>query len=93
VLVYYAYVLVSETTGRRYIGRTDDVHRRLTGHNSVDHNPRKHTSRNAGPWRLVHQEEFAARSEAMRRKRWLKNGMGRAWLDATLGRASPPAAD
>jgi hypothetical protein len=29
----------------------------------------------------------------MQRERWLKSGIGREWLDTTLGRASPPQAD
>ena len=29
----------------------------------------------------------------MARERWLKSGQGREWLDQTIGRASPPAAD
>ncbi len=91
---YTVYVLVSETTGKRYTGQTDDLDRRLAEHNNPDHNLRKHTSRNAGPWRLVLTEEYPTRSEAMRREKWLKSGVGRAWLDARLnGRASPPSAD
>jgi putative endonuclease len=92
-LEFTVYVLISESTGRRYVGQTDDLPRRLSEHNSVDHNPRKFTSRNAGPWRLVHQETVVTRAAAMHREKWLKSGVGRAWLDAQHGRASPPLAD
>ena len=92
-MAFYVYVLVSERNGRRYVGQTDDLARRLAEHNSPTHNPRKYTSRHAGPWRLVHTEHFASRAEAMRRERALKSGRGRAWLDETIGRASPPEAD
>jgi putative endonuclease len=90
---FWVYVIVSETTSRRYVGQTDNLDRRVAEHNCKDHNPRKHTSRNAGPWRLVHREAFDTRSEAVRRERWLKTGIGRAWLDKNIGRASPPKAD
>ena len=90
---FWVYVLVSESTCRRYIGQTQDLNRRLTEHNTPDHNPRKFTSRNTGPWRLVYSEEHATRSAAMQRERWLKSGAGRAWLDRSIGRASPPVAD
>ena len=91
--MFYVYVLVSETTGKRYIGQTNDLSRRVAEHNDPGHNSRKHTSRNAGPWRLVHHESFQTRAEAMRREKWLKSGAGREWLDQTIGRASPPQAD
>jgi putative endonuclease len=78
-LAFTVYVLVSESTGRRYIGQTADLPRRLSEHNSVAHNPRKFTSRNAGPWRLLHQETFPTRGAAMHREKWLKSGAGRAW--------------
>ena len=87
------YVLVSESTGRRYVGQTDDLARRLAEHNDPNHNVRKYTSRQKGPWRLVHVESFPTRSEAMRRERWLKSGAGRQWLDPEIGGASPPEAD
>jgi len=91
--MFWVYVLVSESTNRRYIGQTNDLERRLAEHNSREHNPRKHTSRNKGPWRLVFSEQYATRSEAMKREKWLKSGVGRKWLNKTIGRASPPKAD
>jgi len=92
--VFVVYVLVSEATGKRYIGQTDDLDRRIAEHNDPDHNPRKFTSRNAGPWRVVYSETYPTRAAAMARERWLKSGAGRAWLNERLnGRASPPPAD
>jgi putative endonuclease len=90
---FWVYALVSQSTGRRYIGQTQDLNRRLTEHNTPEHNPRKFTSRNVGPWRLVYSDKHATRAVAMQRERWLKSGTGRAWLDSSIGRASPPAAD
>jgi putative endonuclease len=92
-LAYIVYVLTSESTGRRYVGQTEDLDRRISEHNSQGHNPAKFTSRNAGPWQLAHKEIFATRGEAMAREKWLKSGVGRRWLDSILGRASPPQAD
>jgi putative endonuclease len=91
--MFYVYVLRSESTGKRYVGQTDNLARRLNEHNTLLHNPLKFTSKQAGPWLLVHFEVFASRAEAMARERWLKTGRGRAWLDAQLGRAGPPLAD
>ena len=86
-------MLVSESTGRRYVGQTDSLARRLGEHNNAAHSLTKYTTRHLGPWRLVHAESVATRSEAMGREKWLKSGAGRQWLDETIGRASPPQAD
>ena len=91
--MFYVYVLTSTSSGKRYIGQTEDVQRRLKQHNTPEHNPRKFTSRNAGPWELRHVEQYPTRAEAMRREKWLKSGAGREWLDSSIGRASPPQAD
>jgi putative endonuclease len=84
-LSYFVYVLVSESTGGRYIGQTNDVARRVQRHNWPDRFGKRFTAKDAGPWKVVHTEEFPSRSAAMRRERWLKSGVGREWLDKTLG--------
>ena len=86
-------VLRSRSAGRRCVGQTDDLERRLFERNSIDHNTRKFTSKNLGPWIVIHSEERVIRSEAMQGERWLKSGVGREWLDVQFGRASPPQAD
>jgi putative endonuclease len=90
---YFVYIVKSTSTQKRYIGHTNDIDRRLDEHNNPEHNPMKYTSKQAGPWQLIYEESFASRSEAMKRERWLKSGMGRQWLNEKLGRASPPQAD
>ena len=79
--MYYVYVLKSQTTSKRYIGHTSDLERRLAEHNDPLHNKLKHTFRRKGHWVLIHSEELSIRSEAIQRERWLKNGMGREWLN------------
>ena len=83
------YVLQSESTGRRYVGQTANLERRLAEHNNPGHNPSKFTTKHAGPWKLIHHEEYATRCEAMQRERWLKTRSGRRWLNNRRGRASP----
>ena len=79
-VMFHVYVLRSETTGRFYVGYTSDLPQRLGQHN---HGITKST-KNRGPWGLVHQETFSTRSEAMRRERFLKTGQGREELKAIL---------
>ena len=92
-LGFTVYIIKSSATGKRYVGHTDDLQRRLSEHNSREHNSAKYTSKNAGPWDLIYREGHSSRSEAMKRERWLKSGIGRHWIDEKFGRASPLLAD
>ncbi|MCH8880278.1 MAG: hypothetical protein IID34_10390 [Planctomycetes bacterium] len=47
----------SQSTGRQYVGQTDDLERRPCEHNSIGHNTRKFTSKNPGPGIVLHSEE------------------------------------
>ncbi len=88
--MYSAYVLRSVTTGRLYVGSTEDFVRRLAEHQRGD----ARYTRGRGPWEVVLIEDFATRAEAMCRERGLKSGQGRAWIRLQFnGRAGPPEAD
>jgi len=63
---YSVYVLLNPQ-GKIYVGQTRDLTRRLSEHNDPEYRGTLHTKRHSGPWRLVHQEEFSTRGEAMRR--------------------------
>ena len=71
--MFHVYVLRSETNRRIYIGHSSEVARRLGQHNAGI----TKSTRNRGPWKLVHQEPFVTRAEAMHRERFLKGGQGR----------------
>jgi len=90
-VVFYVYVIESISTKRRYVGQTGDLKRRLEEHNSPDHNPVKYTTKQAGPWRLVYQEQYPSRSEAIKREHWLKLRTGRRWLNDKLSDIASPA--
>jgi putative endonuclease len=77
----HVYVLRSLETGRRYVGMTDDVARRLDEH-------RRRRSKSAkilGEFEVLLTESYPTRIEARLRERFLKAGSGRAWLDAKFG--------
>jgi putative endonuclease len=76
---YSVYVLMNPQ-GEIYIGQTNDLPHRLAQHNEPKYRGTLHTKRHPGPWRLVHQEEFETRAEAMRRERELKSSRGREWI-------------
>ncbi len=66
--MFYVYVLKSVQYDRFYIGQTKNIDERLDWHNS----PRARWTKRFQPWELVHQEEFATRSDAMIREKELK---------------------
>jgi putative endonuclease len=78
--MYFVYVIRNQSSGRNYTGYSADLTQRLGQHN---HGITKST-KNRGPWRLLHQEEFATRSEAMKREKFLKTGKGREELRRIL---------
>ena len=88
--MFTGYILRSLSTGKLYIGQTEDLERRLNEHGTGG----SRYTRGRGPWELVYQEAHPTRAEAMNREKALKSGQGRAWLKNTLnGRARPPEAD
>jgi putative endonuclease len=75
---YFIYILKSESTGSSYVGHTSNLEKRL-----VEHNYGKSLStRGKRPWRLVYNEEYATRSEAVSRERYFKSVKGRLELRA-----------
>jgi len=78
--MFYVYVLQSLSYNTYYIGSTEDVERRLSEHNS---GKGRYTSGRL-PWRLVYQEEYSCRSEALKRERSLKAGQWRKILKKGL---------
>ncbi len=75
--MYYIYVLKSLTTGKRYIGQTADLEKRISRHN----NKESTYTKSRGPWVLVYNEVVGTRSEAVNREHFLKSGKGREFLN------------
>jgi len=75
--MYFTYILQSESTGRYYIGSTDNVGRRVAQHNDPDYKGSKTTKRFKGPWTLVYTESSQTRAEAMSREREIKSWKSR----------------
>jgi len=79
------YLLKSRRDGRRYIGISNDLTRRLR-----EHRARKtkagHILRDLV---LLHTEEFADHASARKREKFLKSGQGRKWLDDLEGKSWP----
>jgi len=81
VSMYYVYLIESESVpGRRYVGLTSDLRRRLDDHNA---GKSPHTAKYK-PWRLVTYIAFSDRRKAEEFERYLKSGSGHAFANRRL---------
>jgi len=78
--MFYIYVILSPKYNNRYIGSTNNVVKRVKEHNE---GKCRYTS-GRKPWTLIYKEQYATRSGAMKREKFLKSGQGRKWLDTIL---------
>ena len=68
---YYVYIVKCEKDNSFYTGYTADLARRMKEHNSENGKGAKYT-RYRRPVRLIYQEEYRTRTDAMRREREIK---------------------
>jgi putative endonuclease len=59
--MFYFYILESESTGRLYIGQTQESEKRLSDHNRGG----SPYTKGKGPWRLIYLKEFESRTESL----------------------------
>ena len=82
--LYYVYVIESKE-GFKYTGMTEDLQERLEQHN--DRTLSFWTKRGTN-WKLIYKEEFDNKTEALKREKWLKTGVGRDYLKKILEKQS-----
>ncbi|MFC1626840.1 GIY-YIG nuclease family protein [Patescibacteria group bacterium] len=71
--MYFVYVLKSESEGRKYVGLSSCVDRRID-----EHNKRYNRSTKSGvPWKLIHVEICKNRKKARILEKYFKSGFGR----------------
>ena len=63
----FVYVLYRDLTGRRYIGHTNDLNKRLKEHNAG----RVKSTKTGLPWRIIAYKKHSLRSEA----RWVERSL------------------
>lgn len=83
--MFYVYVIKSSTSGRIYIGQTNNPTKRLSQHNSKDLDRRSFTKLSGKDWKLIYKEVCDTREEALKREKVLKSHKGRDWLKTVLG--------
>ena len=77
---FWVYILQNDLTGKLYKGQTSDLERRIERHNTHESGSMRYTHKQKGHWRLIHSEQHATRSEAMKREKFFKSGQGREWI-------------
>jgi len=76
------YVIKSRKSGRRYVGITSNLQRRLREHS----NGNTKAGQLLRAFALIHTEEFPDHRSARVREKLLKSGQGRKWLDEVAQR-------
>ena len=74
LFMYWVYILYSEPHKKTYTGFTSNFGARFTAHNELGI---KGFTKNFRPWILILKEEFENKSEAMKREKYFKSGVGR----------------
>jgi putative endonuclease len=74
--MYYTYILISESTGKLYIGQTNNLEARISRHN----HDKNFTTKNKGTWKLIFHKEFGSRREAMSFEKKLKSVKNKDYL-------------
>jgi len=74
-MIIFVYIL-RNSDNKFYVGIGEVPQRRLKEHNAG----KTKTTRGKGPWEIVHTEEYTSRIEARAREKFLKSGIGRAWI-------------
>ncbi|MDP2362454.1 MAG: GIY-YIG nuclease family protein [Ignavibacteria bacterium] len=77
---YYVYVIESKE-GFIYKGMSDNLERRLVEHNNQS---LSFWTKRGTDWKLIYNEEFSSKSDALKREKWFKTGVGREYLKKIL---------
>jgi putative endonuclease len=73
---FYTYVLMCEKTNTFYTGCTNDLKQRMEQHNKGE----VFSTKSRLPVKLIYFEACLNKSDAFRRERYLKTGMGKRYI-------------
>jgi len=74
---FVVYILYSERFKKKYTGFTSSLIERFKSHNQL---ATKGYTLKFRPWVVIHVEFFCSKSEAMKREKYLKTGIGREFI-------------
>jgi putative endonuclease len=74
---FVVYILYSEKFNKNYTGYTSNLIERFKSHNILE---TKGYTLKFRPWMVIHVEFLTSKSEAMKREKYLKTGIGREFI-------------
>jgi len=77
---YFVYVIRSKENFK-YTGMTEDLEKRIG-----EHNDKKLSfwTKRGSDWKIIYKEEFNNKTDALKREKWLKSGVGREYLNKMI---------
>jgi len=82
VIMFYAYIIYSESTDKYYVGHTHDLDLRLQRHNDGW----TRSTKFGIPWKLVYSEEYETKSEAIKREYEIKRKKRRKYIEDLINK-------
>ena len=82
--MYFVYVIESQTSGKLYIGQTNDPVKRLNDHNRGA----SPYTKGKGPFTLIFLKEFPTRTESLAYEKLLKSWKSPSRIKAMINRES-----
>jgi putative endonuclease len=80
IMFYYVYVLEDIIRGRRYIGYTTNLQRRVREHNQKENFSTQYSSQ----WKCIYFEACLNQRDALRREKYIKTTQGQRLLKLRL---------
>ena len=78
---FVVYILYSPKFNKNYTGFTSNLLERFKSHNELG--TKGHTLK-FRPWTIIHVEFFYSKSEALKREKYLKTGIGREFIQKII---------
>ena len=75
-MIYTVYILFSRDFDKHYTGFTSNMEQRILSHNALGND----WTAKYRPWTLLYTKVFNEKIEAMNYEKWLKSGVGRAFV-------------
>lgn len=81
-MMFYVYIIYSKQIDRFYIGQTENIENRIKNHLA---GISKFTAR-ANDWKLVYQEGYKTRTEAIQRENAIKKKKSRKYIEWVISK-------
>jgi putative endonuclease len=79
--MFVVYALYSGTYDKIYIGFTSNIEERFKSHNELS---KKGWTIKFRPWKIIYQEQYEEKVDAMRREKELKTATGRQFIRSLI---------